>query len=171
MTSQNLWNMSLFEHFFKVLSLYLKARIRIWILIKMKGTRVGSGSAAKWNVVSASKWYGSATLDPDPLVRGTDPGFRIRIKMSWIPTLLSSSAGPPPEEGGRRGQRRVWWRVTPTGSQPSERSPSAPPASPLSSSIHFLDFFRFFVLYSTLLYLPPLRFYCVWGCWDRTRSP
>ncbi len=26
---QNVWNMSLFEHFFKVLSLYLEARIRI----------------------------------------------------------------------------------------------------------------------------------------------
>jgi len=29
MTSQNVWNMSLFEHFFKVLSLYLEARIQI----------------------------------------------------------------------------------------------------------------------------------------------
>jgi hypothetical protein len=26
----------------------------------------------------------------------------------------------------------------------------------------------FFVLYSTLLHLPLLRFYCVGGCWDRT---
>jgi hypothetical protein len=25
--------------------------------------------------------------DPDPLVRGTDPGIRIRTKMSRIPTL------------------------------------------------------------------------------------
>ncbi len=48
MTSQNVWNMSLFEHFFKVLSLYLEARIlirtrikvrgRIWIRIRIKGT-------------------------------------------------------------------------------------------------------------------------------------
>ncbi len=32
------------------------------------------------------------------------------------------------------------------------------------------DFFGFFfyVLYSTLLHLPPLRFHCVGGCWDRT---
>jgi hypothetical protein len=36
MTSQSVWNhMSLFEHFFKVLSLYLEARI--WISIKFKG--------------------------------------------------------------------------------------------------------------------------------------
>ncbi len=28
----------------------------------------------------------------------------------------------------------------------------------------------FYVLYSTLLHLPPLRFHCVGGCWDRTRT-
>jgi hypothetical protein len=37
MTSHNVWNMSLFKHFFKVLSLYLEARIRIRIRIKVKG--------------------------------------------------------------------------------------------------------------------------------------
>jgi hypothetical protein len=37
MTSQNVWNMSLFEHFFKVLSLYLEARIRVRIRIKETG--------------------------------------------------------------------------------------------------------------------------------------
>jgi hypothetical protein len=36
MTSQNVWNVSLFEHFFKVLSLYLEARIRIRIKVKGK---------------------------------------------------------------------------------------------------------------------------------------
>jgi hypothetical protein len=34
MTSQNVWNMSLSEHFFKVLSLYLAARIQIRIKVK-----------------------------------------------------------------------------------------------------------------------------------------
>jgi len=38
----------------------------------------------------------------------------------------------------------------------------------------FLNIFwgdiSFFVLYSTLLYLPPLRFHCVGGCWDRTQD-
>ncbi len=28
----------------------------------------------------------------------------------------------------------------------------------------------FYVRYSTLLHLPPLRFHCVGGCWDRTRT-
>jgi hypothetical protein len=28
----------------------------------------------------------------------------------------------------------------------------------------------FYVLYSTLPYMPPLRFYCVGGCWDRTQE-
>ncbi len=27
-----------------------------------------------------------------------------------------------------------------------------------------------YVLYSTLLHLPPLRFHCVGGCWDRTHD-
>ncbi len=32
-TSQSVWNVSLFEHFFKVFSLYLEARIRIRIIV------------------------------------------------------------------------------------------------------------------------------------------
>ncbi len=28
----------------------------------------------------------------------------------------------------------------------------------------------FYYFYSTLLHLPPLRFHCVWGCWDRTHD-
>jgi len=37
MTSQSIWNMILFEHFFKFFILYLDARIRIRIRIKVKG--------------------------------------------------------------------------------------------------------------------------------------
>jgi hypothetical protein len=37
MTSLSVWKTSLFEHFFKVLSLYLEARILIRIRIKVKG--------------------------------------------------------------------------------------------------------------------------------------
>ncbi len=48
-TSQNVWNMSLFEHFFKGLSLYLEARIRIRIRIRGKKS------------------------DPDPNQRDADP--------------------------------------------------------------------------------------------------
>jgi hypothetical protein len=41
MTSQNVWNMSLFGHFFKGLSLYLAARIWIRIRIMVKSrTRI-----------------------------------------------------------------------------------------------------------------------------------
>jgi hypothetical protein len=34
------------------------------------------------------------------------------------------------------------------------------------------EFFGFYckVRYSTLLHLPPLRFHCVGGCWDRTED-
>jgi hypothetical protein len=28
----------------------------------------------------------------------------------------------------------------------------------------------FYVLYLTLLHLPPLRFHCVRGCWDQTQD-
>ncbi len=30
--------------------------------------------------------------------------------------------------------------------------------------------FLFYVRYTTLLHLPPLRFYCVGGCWDGTQD-
>jgi hypothetical protein len=35
----------------------------------------------------------------------------------------------------------------------------------------FVDFILFYpyILYSTLLHMPPLRFHCGDGCWDRTR--
>jgi hypothetical protein len=32
------------------------------------------------------------------------------------------------------------------------------------------SFIFFFVLYSTLLHLPPLRFHYADGCWDRTQD-
>jgi hypothetical protein len=45
MTSQNVRNMSLFEHFFKVLSLYLETRI--WIRIRIRiNKKSESGSAS-----------------------------------------------------------------------------------------------------------------------------
>ncbi len=36
--------------------------------------------------------------------------------------------------------------------------------------VGFLAIFYFYVRYSTLLHLPPLRFHCVGGCWDRTQD-
>jgi hypothetical protein len=33
----------------------------------------------------------------------------------------------------------------------------------------FVVILIFYVFYSTLLHLPPLRFHCVEGCWDRNR--
>ncbi len=67
------WNISLFEHVSKVLSLYLEARIRIWIRIKVKSRiwiwirikvtgRIPSGSNWQTAHGSASRWCGSATL-------------------------------------------------------------------------------------------------------------
>ncbi len=34
----------------------------------------------------------------------------------------------------------------------------------------YVSFFPFYVRYSTLLHLPPLRFHCVGGFWDRTQG-
>ncbi len=51
------------------------------------GVGSGSGSISHW-YRSISHWYGSGDPDPDPLVIGTDPGIRIRTKMSRIPTLI-----------------------------------------------------------------------------------
>ncbi len=34
----------------------------------------------------------------------------------------------------------------------------------------FFWIFSFYVHYSALLHLLPLRFHCVWGCWDRTQD-
>ncbi len=36
--------------------------------------------------------------------------------------------------------------------------------------IFWADFFFLFVQYSALLHLPPLRFHCADGCWDRTQD-
>ena len=36
--------------------------------------------------------------------------------------------------------------------------------------IFYFLFFYFFVPYSTLFHLPPLRFRCADGCWDRTQD-
>jgi hypothetical protein len=55
MTSKNVWKMSLFEHFFKVLSLYLEVWIRIRNRTKEKvGFASGCASALKWQAGSAS---------------------------------------------------------------------------------------------------------------------
>jgi hypothetical protein len=35
---------------------------------------------------------------------------------------------------------------------------------------YLCDFFFFKIVYSTLLHLPPLRFHCADGCWDRPRD-
>ncbi len=48
-------------------------------------------------------------------------------------------------------------------------------ASPSSSSSSLSNrgifgFFSFYVLYSTMLHLPPLRLHCVGGSWDRTQD-
>ncbi len=65
MRSQNVWNMSLFEHFFKSLSFSLEARI----------SRSGSGSTSGWKVGSGSAL--NKNPDPNPV------SHKIKIRI-WI---------------------------------------------------------------------------------------
>ncbi len=90
-------------------------------------------------------------------------------------------------------RRWCWWRtLPPTGAPPGTGmssstwsatgnflsyvlSQGAEPPPPLTLSVaktgrnNFRIFFMS-VLYSTLLHLPPLRFHCVVGSWDRTQD-
>jgi hypothetical protein len=50
-TNQNVWNMSLFEYFFKVLSLYLEARLRIRSRICIKVMRIHN-TGRLWTLMS-----------------------------------------------------------------------------------------------------------------------
>ncbi len=68
-----------------------------------------------------------------------------------------------------RFQSRCWRR---TGRRPRRATTPTPDTSSVQR-IWIKGFFGFFVmhqLYSTLLHLPPLRFHCVGGCWDRTQD-
>ncbi len=60
-------------------------------------------------------------------------------------------------------------------SELEESTPTFPPTFKVDS--FFLIFFKgnflgfsFYVRYSALLHLPPLRFLCVGRCWDRTQD-
>jgi hypothetical protein len=45
---------------------------------------------------SYMKKHSDPELDPDPLVRGTDPVIRILTKMSRIPNTACNTPPPPP---------------------------------------------------------------------------
>jgi hypothetical protein len=63
--------------------------------------------------------------------------------------------------------------LPPSGSLTRRSSPllAVRAAHAAAESKTTLGFFFFFcVLYSTLLHLPPLRFHCADGCWDRTQD-
>jgi hypothetical protein len=68
MTSQNVWNMSLYEHFFKGLSFYLEE----------VGYGPASGSASGWKVGSASASNENPYPDPHQIK------IRIRIRIRVI---------------------------------------------------------------------------------------
>ncbi len=89
MTRQNVWNMSLFEHFFKGLSLYLEARIWIRIRIRVK-SRI-----------------------PDPHQRDADPqhllgGGGVGQRAYLLPAARRQSCWPLGPGGGSSVWYRCW---------------------------------------------------------------
>ncbi len=86
-----------FEHFIKLVSLYLEARIRIWIRIKVKGwiririhikVKRRSGSASKWQPGSgsASRWY---TASPPLPSQTTMPSCHTLRAVNALPCAYS----------------------------------------------------------------------------------
>jgi hypothetical protein len=67
MTSQNVWHMSLIEHFFKALSLYLVARIWIQICIRVKSRiRIRINKKIRISITSKSGSASNKNQNPDP---------------------------------------------------------------------------------------------------------
>jgi hypothetical protein len=99
MTIHNVWEMSLFDHFFKVLSLYLEARIRI--RTKVKG-RIGSGSASKLQAGTCTAKKKCRKFEANIPRKGiSGPNFHIHVSVSelYISTmemlfLLEEISGP-----------------------------------------------------------------------------
>jgi hypothetical protein len=112
-----------------------------------------------------------------PLSGGTVPGPMLRWKRAaWAGAACSW-----------RGAGAAGCRAAPGPCPPPPRPPH-PPAPPLPHAacssaglqhgddnnffIYFYEDFLFFCgLYSALLHLPPLRFHCAEGCWDRSQDP
>jgi hypothetical protein len=67
------------------------------------------------------------------------------------------------EKGRVRMRRRMEQRVRMYAQIPGPSS---------HAEILYIYIFRgfFFILYSALLHLPPIRFHCAGGCWDRTQD-
>ncbi len=79
-------------------------------------------------------------MDPDSLTPDPDPAFQLSPDLDPDPGFRR-----PKTEGEKINKKFVNRRI-------------------------FLDFIIFYVLYSTLLHLPPLRFHGVGRCWDRTQD-
>ncbi len=89
----------------------------------------------------------------------------------YVPFWLLPSLSPPPPPS--------WERAPMGGSRGGggDRYPEREERHRYSTRQIFIfifyflgGFFLFFLLYSALLHLPPLRFHCADGCWDRTKD-
>ncbi len=134
-------------------SAFVSMRIRFRILVRLL-------SEKKW--IFTWKMYLNqkhGTYEGKPFWKGRKPDLLInfgQFPCSWIQIRIPNT-DPDPGQPKKCGSRRI--RIHNT-----------------FFKIYFLtDFFifvLFFVLYrySTLLHLPPLRFHCADGCWDRTQD-
>ncbi len=96
--------------------------------------------------------------------------YLIRTLSVFQSSFTSNSFGnrscPDPDPNDFfRNRIRIRIRIHKTCEKPSLQKKRKSNTRKLKSG-GFLRFF--YVLYSTLLHLPPLRFHCVGGCWDRS---
>ncbi len=109
MTSQNVWNMGLFEHFSKGLSLYLEARIwiRIRIHIRVKSRiRISIRVISRIRIMQSSNIFGVQAAARDPAGAAPVPWPRLRAhcrKTSWQQKYQGKAAAQfSPPLGARR---------------------------------------------------------------------
>ncbi len=84
---------------------------------------------------------------------------------SCRPRRRPTRSRPSPRETGTTARQLIHCKK----GQRFSRPPSRHVSNQTQRGI-FLDFFFFCVRYSRQLHLPPLRFHCVGGCWDRTQG-
>ncbi len=105
------------------------------------------------------------------------------VRQLWLFAVSSSSrpvmsalvpgCGPRTRTAGSTGRSTTALprRRTSSPSIPSPGSSLSPAPSSIGRRPRILNFFLlFYARYSTLLHLPPLRFHCVGGCWDRNQN-
>jgi hypothetical protein len=86
----------------------------------------------------------------------------------WAPITVPGDRAPITVPGDRAS---LWLSQEPSPDFIAHMGLTTTVSFFIAGNIHYVSlggFFLFFVLYSALLHLPPLRFHCADECWDRT---